>query len=56
MWFDFFFTNPCQRCVESTLSSSAAEFLAQMEPEEAKRIWREYPLDEYGKGWDDPKM
>ncbi len=36
--------------------SSAAEFLAQMDPEEAKRIWREYPLDEYGKGWDDPEM
>jgi putative transposase len=36
--------------------SSAAEYLSQTKPIEAKRIWREYPLDEYGKGWDEPEM
>ena len=36
--------------------SSATEFLAHTEPEEAKRLWREYPLDDYGKGWDDPSL
>lgn len=36
--------------------SSAAEFLAQIDPEEAKRIWREYPLGDYGKDWDGPEM
>jgi len=36
--------------------SSAAEFLAQTDPEEAKRIWREYPLGDYGRGWDDPTL
>jgi len=36
--------------------SSAVEYLAQTEPEEAKRIWREYPLGDYGKGWDEPGM
>ena len=36
--------------------SSAAEFLAQTDPEEAKRIWREYPLGDYGQGWDDPTL
>jgi putative transposase len=35
--------------------SSAAEFLAQTGKEEAKRIWREYPLGDYGQGWDDPQ-
>jgi len=36
--------------------SSAPEFLAQTGQDEAKRIWLEYPLDEYGKGWDEPDM
>ncbi len=36
--------------------SSAAEFLARTDPDEAKRIWREYPLDDYGGGWDDPAL
>ena len=38
------------------LWSSAPEYLARMDPNEAKRIWHEYPLGEYGKGWDDPEM
>jgi len=36
--------------------SSAADFLAQMGHEEAERIWRSYPVREYGKGWDDPDL
>ena len=36
--------------------SSAPEYLTQTDPEKAKRIWREYPLDDYGKGWDDAEM
>ena len=36
--------------------SSAPEFLAQTDPAEAKRLWREYPLDDYGQGWDDPGL
>jgi putative transposase len=36
--------------------SSATEFLAQTDADEAKRIWREYPLDDYGQGWDDPAL
>jgi putative transposase len=36
--------------------SSARQFLAETDPEEAKRLWREYPLDDYGQGWDDPAL
>lgn len=36
--------------------SSAPEYLAQSGPDEAKRIWREYPLGNYGKGWDDAEF
>jgi len=36
--------------------SSAQEFLAGLSREEAERIWREYPLEDYGKGWDEPGM
>ena len=38
------------------LWSSAPEYLAQTGPDEAKRTWREYPLGDYGKGWDDAEM
>jgi putative transposase len=33
--------------------SSAEEYLSQTGADEAKRIWQEYPLGDYGKGWDD---
>jgi putative transposase len=33
--------------------SSAADFLAQTAPDESERIWRDYPLRDYGKGWDE---
>lgn len=36
--------------------SSAQEYLAQMGREDAARIWREYPVLAYGKGWDDADM
>ena len=28
-------------------------YLEQTGTEEAKRIWREYPIRDYGKGWDE---
>jgi hypothetical protein len=34
--------------------SSAAQYLAQTGLEQAKRIWRAYPLSDYGKDWDEP--
>jgi putative transposase len=36
--------------------SSSHEFLAGMSRTEAERIWRDYPLRDYGKNWDDPGM
>ncbi len=36
--------------------SSTPEYLAQTDPDEAKRVWRDYPLGDYGHGWDDPEM
>ena len=38
------------------LWSSAPEYLASTDPEEAKRIWRDYPIRDYGEGWDNPEM
>ena len=35
---------------------SAAEYLAQTDGEEARRIWQDYPIRDYGEGWDDPEM
>ncbi len=36
--------------------SSATEYVAQTGAEEAKRVWHEYPLRDYGKGWDERGM
>ena len=36
--------------------SSATQYLAQTRVEEAKRAWREYPVRDYGKDWDEPEM
>ena|SRR5437899_7229002 len=36
--------------------SSATEYLAEMGYDEASRLWREYPILDYGKGWDDPDL
>ena len=33
--------------------SSVHQYLAEIGRKEAVRIWREYPVLEYGKGWDD---
>lgn len=33
--------------------SSAAAFLQQVGREEAEGLWKEYPISEYGRGWDD---
>lgn len=35
---------------------SAIEFLEQMERVEVEAIWREYPVLDYGAGWDEPEM
>lgn len=35
---------------------SASEYLARTDPDEAKRLWRECPLGDYGKGWDNPEL
>jgi putative transposase len=35
--------------------SSATEFLHTVGRCEAERIWREFPLEDYGKGWDGPQ-
>jgi putative transposase len=34
--------------------SSAREYLATLGREQAKEIWQQYPLMDFGKGWDDP--
>jgi len=36
--------------------SSAKDFLEAVGREEARRIWRAFPLLDYGKGWDDPEQ
>jgi putative transposase len=36
--------------------SSATEYLARTGVNEAKRIWCDYPIHEYGAGWDEPAM
>jgi len=36
--------------------SSAHELLAQLGPAAVERLWRAYPLADYGKGWDEPWM
>lgn len=36
--------------------SSAAEFLERAGKLEAERIWKEYPVRDYGKGWDDAEL
>jgi putative transposase len=36
--------------------SSTGEYLTQTGVEEAKRIWREYPVRDYGEGWGEPEM
>lgn len=36
--------------------SSAADYLAETSPDEARRRWSTYPIDHYGTGWDDPDL
>jgi putative transposase len=36
--------------------SSAGEYLAHVGQEEAARVWKEYPVLDFGKGWDDPDL
>lgn len=36
--------------------SSSGAFLAQTDRVEAKRLWQEYPIQDYGKAWDPPGL
>jgi putative transposase len=36
--------------------SSAGDFIEQVGREQAISIWREYPVLDYGKDWDDPEL
>lgn len=36
--------------------SSAGEYLAQMGHSEAVRIWKQYPVLDYGRGWDNSEL
>jgi len=36
--------------------SSARAYLDAAGPDQAGKIWREYPLLDYGKGWDEPDL
>ena len=36
--------------------SSAGDFLKSVGEEDAARIWNDFPVLEYGKGWDDPNL
>jgi putative transposase len=36
--------------------SSAVSYLDRVGESEAVRVWREYHIDQYGKGWDDPSL
>lgn len=36
--------------------SSAPEYFAEVGRKEAERLWKAYPIDRYGSGWDDPGM
>jgi len=36
--------------------SSAAEYLAQAGTAEASRLWKEFPILDYGQGWDDAEL
>jgi len=36
--------------------SSAREYLEEMGKSRAEELWREYPILDYGKGWDDAEI
>ena len=36
--------------------SSAIEFIAHHGPEETEKIWKEYPIRDYGADWDAPNL
>jgi hypothetical protein len=41
---------------ELAVFPGAQEYLAEMGRAEAARLWKEYPLLGYGKGWDDAEL
>jgi putative transposase len=36
--------------------SSASDYLSKVGKKQAETVWKDYPILEYGKGWDDPAM
>jgi putative transposase len=38
------------------LWSSAGEYLEQMGRAESEKLWKEYPIRDYGKKWDDAEL
>lgn len=36
--------------------SSAFDYLQTVGREEARRVWKAYPIRRYGSGWDDPDL
>lgn len=36
--------------------SSAHQYLAEVGEDFARQMWRQYPILDYGKGWDDPEL
>jgi putative transposase len=36
--------------------SSGGSFIKQFGHERAREIWKEYPIDKYGKNWDPPTL
>ena len=57
---NYIHNNPVHHGYASTWTdwpfSSAADFIAQAGREKAVSIWRDYPVWDYGKGWDDPGL
>ncbi len=52
--------NPVRHCYVRLWTewpwSSAPEYLEQIGRAEAERVWKEYPIRDYGKKWDDPGL
>jgi len=43
-------------CWQDWPFSSAQEYLAEMGRELAEKTWNDYPVRDYGKGWDDAEL
>jgi putative transposase len=58
--FNYIHNNPVHHRYVTTWTewpfSSASDFLTREGRERALFLWKEYPVLDYGKGWDDPEM